>query len=133
MILQEKEKEIFTMAIHEKTIALPAKDIVKFDELMSGATRLDGTNLPRNANIATWSVVFDDGVLADIRVNTGDDEAWCECVLLDPGEDGEDFHEIGVSEVRDSVFGIWRVNVGNERYIVYVVTKESTIVNRSAR
>lgn len=113
--------------IHRANLVIPTNDILKYDELMAkGHFNLKDFGLPTNGNIITWSAVFDDGKMFDLRVNTSDDDVWCEGVLLD--DDGNTFREVAVSDVKDVIYeSSYEFNVGEEIYAVYIISDGSPV------
>ena len=114
------------MKLHEATLAIPAKEVIDYDTLMSqSVVDLDMECLPHMGNIKTWSVEFDNGNVFDLRVNTSDDDVWCEGLFLE--NSGNCYNEMYVDDVRDQLLGTyWFTDDDNgEKYVVYVVTEET--------
>ena len=114
------------MKLHEATLAIPAKEVIEYDTLMSqSVVDLDMECLPHMGNIKTWSVEFDNGNVFDLRVNTSDDDVWCEGLFLE--NSGNCYNEMYVDDVRDQLLGTyWFTDDDNgEKYVVYVVMVET--------
>ncbi len=114
------------MKLHEATLAIPAKEMIAYDTLMSqSAVDLDKECLPHMANIKTWSVEFDNGNVFDLRVNTSDDDVWSEGIFLE--SNGNTYSEMCVDDVRDVLMGYYEFTDerNDEKYVVYVVTEET--------
>ena len=114
------------MTIHEATLTIPAKEVIEYDTLMSqSVVDLDMECLPHLATIKVWSVEFDNGNIFDLRVNTSDDDVWCEGIFLDAKENI--CSEMYVDDVRDTLLGTYEFtdDDGNEKYVVRVTTEET--------
>ena len=86
--------------------------------LSEGKADLSKEKLAPFSCVFVKSVRFDDGYSADIEVCTGSLEnggVWSEMVLYNPYGD-----EVGLSEIRDRLFGTWSVETDSSRYEVYV-------------
>ena len=84
--------------------------------------------LPTNGNVITWSAVFDDGKMFDLRVNTGDDDVWCEGVLLVSDDKRNCYFEYAVSDVKDVIYETsYEFNVGEDIYSVYIISDGSPV------
>jgi hypothetical protein len=114
------------MKLHEATLTIPSKEVIEYDTLMSqSSVDLDMEGLPHMGNIKTWSVEFDNGNIFDLRVNTSDDDVWCEGIFLDAEE--TICSEMYVDDVRDTLLGTYEFtdDANNERYVVRVTTEET--------
>lgn len=77
-------------------------------------------DLPKYENLETWGVEFGvNGINADIKANTSEDDVWCEGVLFD-----KDNLEIACTDVSDRLDGEYVWTVGADTFKVIVKSGE---------
>ena len=108
---------------YEETIVLPKDRIDYINNLCeTHLTEEDFSKyqLPKFECFECYSVVFDNGYIADVKVCTGDidDTAWVEMVLFDGS------YEVACTEVYDNIDNTYELEDNNDNvYIVKVVSK----------
>ena len=107
------------MKSYKKDIKIAQSTIDIYNKMMTMKVDLADINLPKYEMINCWSADFDDGHTMDIRVNTSEDDVWCEAVLFNKG--GE---EVDVEDVKDTLDGIYKCEDNDVVYEVYVTNKD---------
>lgn len=115
------------MNIHAKTLVIKKNTAEKFNDWMSqSVVDLDMECLPHMGNVETWTVEFEkDNKIFDLRVNTSDDDVWCEGILLVKDDERNCYFEYAVSDVRDNLYGTYAFDTDDGEYIVKVVDEDS--------
>lgn len=101
-----------------KNIKIAQSTIDIYNKMMSTKVDLAEINLPKYAVINCWNVEFEDGNMINIRVNTSEDDVWCEAVLFN--KDGQ---ELYVDDVKDTLDGTYECEYNDVKYIVNVISK----------
>lgn len=111
----------------KKHLAVLSIDATEFDEYQSLLSARDGDpilmDLPTDTIIAAWMVEFHNGYTADVRVSTCLERGiapWCEMILFD-----RQHQEVGCTDVRNQLDGVWSLHDSKTEYIV-TVKKEET-------
>lgn len=107
------------MKSYKKDIKIAQSTIDIYNKMMTMKVDLAEINLPKYEIINCWSAEFEDGNTMDIRVNTSEDDVWCEAVLFD-----KDGHELYVDDVKDALDGIYECEYNDTSYVLFVTNKE---------
>ena len=85
--------------------------------LAEGELDFEAFDVEEDSTLYDNAVKFDDGVVAEVKVCTGQSNAWAECVWFDKNGD-----EIACADPEFEFEGVWECPLG-EQYNVEVMSK----------
>ena len=102
-----------------KTLVIRKEDADYWGNLIqSPAVDLDELELPRNSLLKKWTVAFDDGIQADLKVCSSEDDVWCEMVWFNT-----DGVELTCSDpCNDRLEGEWPCSIEEHDVVVEIGT-----------
>ena len=108
------------MGIKTQVLELGEKTIKKWNNLLeSDNLDYDDLGFPKMTTVAKWTVKFDDGCEADLKVNTNsreDGDLYSECVLFD-----ENGCQLNFTEPEYAIDGDWHLWYNSTEYVVKVI------------
>lgn len=109
--------------VHTAELAIDKAELDKWEAMVeSEDVDYDAEQIPRLSTVKSWTVRFDDGCFADLKVNSNereDRDLWTEAVLFGP-----DGSQVDYTEVSYGLRGNWRLSSKDADYDIKVVEKK---------
>ena len=107
---------------YSQIITLSQKEVMKWNDLLnSDNVDFDELGFKKYQTIKKWTVKFENGFEADIKINTngGDEDLFAEAVLFD-----EDGRQMAFTEPQYEIDGLWYLYCDGVEYSINIIPTE---------